>query len=61
MCWSAGSNAPGTADRLGRSGLTISGIAYEVGFGDLSYFNRSFRKRYGQSPSQVKSNAAHSS
>lgn len=42
------------------SGLTISGVAYEVGFGDLSYFNRSFRKRYGQSPSQVKSNAARS-
>lgn len=41
-------------------GLTISSVAFEVGFGDLSYFNRSFRKRFGQSPSQVKSNAARS-
>lgn len=29
----------------------ISAIAYEVGFGDLSYFNRSFRRRYGSAPS----------
>lgn len=33
--------------------ITISGVAFEVGFGDLSYFNRSFRKRFGCSPSQV--------
>lgn len=36
-------------------GPTISAIAFEVGFGDLSYFNRSFRKRFGRSPSQVRS------
>lgn len=35
--------------------LTISCVAFEVGFGDLSYFNRSFRKRFGQSPSQARS------
>lgn len=34
--------------------LTISAVAFEVGFGDLSYFNRSFRKRFGRSPSQVR-------
>lgn len=39
-------------------GLTISAIAFEVGFGDLSYFNRSFRKRFGRSPSQVRAAAA---
>lgn len=33
---------------------TISSVAFEVGFGDLSYFNRSFRKRFGRSPSQVR-------
>lgn len=33
---------------------TISAVAFEVGFGDLSYFNRSFRKRFGRSPSQVR-------
>ena len=32
------------------AGLSISTIAFEVGFGDLSYFNRKFRKRFGTSP-----------
>ena len=40
------------------AGLTISAVAYEVGFGDLSYFNRSFRKRFGRQPSQVRAQAA---
>ncbi|AMJ62949.1 helix-turn-helix transcriptional regulator [Bosea sp. PAMC 26642] len=35
-------------------GPTISAVAFEVGFGDLSYFNRSFRKRFGRSPSQIR-------
>ena len=30
---------------------TISSIAYDTGFGDLSYFNRTFRRRYGITPS----------
>ena len=33
---------------------TISAIAFELGFGDLSYFNRTFRRRYGGSPSDVR-------
>jgi AraC-like DNA-binding protein len=32
----------------------ISAIAYEVGFGDLSYFNRAFRRRFDRSPSDVR-------
>lgn len=32
----------------------ISTIAYEVGFGDLSYFNRAFRRRFGKSPSEMR-------
>jgi AraC-like DNA-binding protein len=32
----------------------ISVIALEAGFGDLSYFNRSFRRRYGATPSDVR-------
>jgi AraC-like DNA-binding protein len=32
----------------------IGEIAYAVGFNDLSYFNRSFRRRFGQSPSEVR-------
>jgi len=30
--------------------LRISEIAYEAGFNDLSYFNRTFRRRFGKSP-----------
>ena len=33
---------------------TITDIAYEVGFGDLSYFNRAFRRRFGITPSDVR-------
>jgi hypothetical protein len=29
-------------------------IAFEAGFGDLSYFNRSFRRRYAACPSDVR-------
>jgi AraC-like DNA-binding protein len=33
---------------------TISTIVYETGFGDLSHFNRAFRRRYGETPSDVR-------
>jgi len=33
---------------------TISGIAFDCGFSDLSYFNRTFRRRYGASPSDIR-------
>lgn len=36
--------------RAGRRGDLISSIAYEAGFSDLSYFQRSFRKTFGASP-----------
>ncbi len=39
---------PNFADR------TVISIALECGFGDLSYFNRCFRRRYGMSPSDVR-------
>jgi AraC-like DNA-binding protein len=32
----------------------ISEIAYQVGFNDLSYFNRSFRRRFGMSPGEMR-------
>jgi AraC-like DNA-binding protein len=35
-------------------GRTISSIAYEVGFNDLSHFNRLFRHLYGGSPSEIR-------
>ncbi|MCA1368620.1 helix-turn-helix transcriptional regulator [Bradyrhizobium sp. BRP14] len=37
---------------------SISQIAYNVGFNDLSYFNRTFRSRYGVRPSDLRRLAA---
>jgi AraC-like DNA-binding protein len=37
---------------------SISDIAYNVGFGDLSYFNRTFRRRYDATPSDARAEAA---
>jgi AraC-like DNA-binding protein len=41
----------GYADR------TIGAIAFDVGFSNLSYFNRTFRRRYGVTPSDVRESA----
>jgi AraC-like DNA-binding protein len=35
----------------------ISDIAFDTGFMDLSYFNRSFRRRFGETPSDVRATA----
>ncbi|MGO4407969.1 helix-turn-helix domain-containing protein [Bosea sp. RAF48] len=35
-----------------RTGESIASIAYSVGFGDLSVFNRAFRNRFGAAPRQ---------
>ena len=37
-----------------RTGHTIGAIAYECGFGDLSYFNRAFRRHFGMTPSEAR-------
>jgi AraC-like DNA-binding protein len=34
--------------------LSIGAIAFDCGFGDLSYFNRCFRRRYGATPSDTR-------
>jgi AraC-like DNA-binding protein len=47
-------NDPRYADR------SISAVAYEAGFGDLSYFNRTFRRRYGATPSDIRKAAQRS-
>jgi AraC-like DNA-binding protein len=39
---------------------TITAIAYEAGFGDLSHFNRAFRRRYGETPSDVRAGSRQS-
>jgi AraC-like DNA-binding protein len=36
------------------AGSTISAIVYKAGFGDLSTFNREFRRHYGMTPSEVR-------
>ncbi len=35
----------------------IAAIAFEAGFGDLSYFNRAFRRCYGATPSEIRTHA----
>jgi AraC-like DNA-binding protein len=36
------------------AGRMIGAIALEVGFGDLSYFNRTFRRHFGMTPSEMR-------
>lgn len=36
---------------------SISSVAFDVGFGDLSYFNRTFRRRYDATPSDIRHSA----
>ena len=43
--------APAFSDR------TVSSIALEAGFGDISYFNSAFRRQYGETPSDVRAKA----
>jgi AraC-like DNA-binding protein len=38
----------------GAGALKIIDIAYECGFGDVSYFNRCFRRRFGAAPSEFR-------
>jgi AraC-like DNA-binding protein len=40
-----------------RASEKISAIALDAGFGDVSYFNRVFRRRYGETPSGVRCHA----
>jgi AraC-like DNA-binding protein len=35
----------------------ICAVAFDCGFGDVSYFNRAFRRRYGVAPSDVRAQA----
>jgi AraC-like DNA-binding protein len=35
----------------------ISSVAFDVGFGDLSYFNRAFRRQYGGTPTEIRGSA----
>jgi AraC-like DNA-binding protein len=37
-----------------RADTPISALAFECGFGDLSYFNRAFRRAYGAPPSDIR-------
>lgn len=45
-----------TEPRLAQS--AVGAIAYDAGFGDLSYFNRSFKRRYGATPRAIRSESA---
>jgi AraC-like DNA-binding protein len=37
----------------------ITVVALDCGFGDVSYFNRAFRRRYGAAPSEIRAQARH--
>jgi AraC-like DNA-binding protein len=37
-----------------RADRKISSVAFAVGFGDLSYFNRAFRRCYAATPTEIK-------
>jgi AraC-like DNA-binding protein len=37
-----------------RADRSIASIAFESGFGDLSYFNRTFKRFYGSPPSEIR-------
>lgn len=39
------------------AGRSVSEIGFAVGFGDLSYFNRTFRRRFGCTPSEARERA----
>jgi len=34
--------------------MKVSDIAYACGFGEVSYFNQAFRRRFGASPTQFR-------
>jgi AraC-like DNA-binding protein len=36
---------------------SITSVAFDAGFGDVSYFNRSFRRRFGTTPSEIRAEA----
>jgi len=38
--------------------LSVSAVAYEAGFGDLSNFNHAFRRRFGATPREARMEAA---
>lgn len=40
------------------SQVSIATLAYDAGFGDLSYFNRAFRRRFGMTPSDARRTCA---
>src|SRR5205807_9113711 len=40
-----------------RAERSITSVAFEIGFNDLSYFNRTFRRRFGCTPSEVRATA----
>ena len=40
------------------SDMAVSSVAYSSGFSDISNFNRSFRRRYGASPTEIRRQAS---
>jgi AraC-like DNA-binding protein len=49
--------AHGLLSDVSRRNDRISAVALDCGFGDVSYFNRMFRRRYDVAPSEVRAQA----
>ncbi len=47
-----------SADLLAKGCYSVSEVAYSIGFNDLSYFGKCFKKTYGISPSEYKEQKA---
>lgn len=39
------------------AGRPVSAVAFDAGFSDLSHFNRTFRRRFGMTPSEIRASA----
>jgi AraC-like DNA-binding protein len=42
---------------LGDSARSVSAVAFATGFSDLSHFNRTFRRHFGRTPTEVRADA----
>jgi AraC-like DNA-binding protein len=42
------------AHLIKKENFTISQAAFEVGFGNIKYFRKSFKEKYGMTPSELK-------
>ncbi len=57
LAYAAVDQIHGTGCGTGTAPARIADIAYEAGFSDLSHFNRSFRRHFGLTRSELRAQA----